>query len=150
LIDLGHAGTSVTIATDGMVRLHRYVPVGGRHLTLHLAEKQQLDEAAASKLKTQLTSLDPLVEPLEQLAVRVERVFQHFEDLNPCEKIDHIRICGGTAALAGLPEFFSEFFQERVERLNPFEQLGLGPEHPSAETLRVSAWAFAACWGLVA
>ncbi|MBI2945898.1 MAG: pilus assembly protein PilM [Candidatus Wallbacteria bacterium] len=149
LLDIGHEGTGVTLVTQGQPRLHRYLPFGGAQLTRYLSEALHADPEEAEKQKLALTSGEPLVEPLDQLGTRIERVFQHFEDVHPTEKVDRILMYGGTALLPGIERLLTEQLHETVERLNPLSGPPLDSAYPDVETVRRLGPALVVACGLV-
>ena len=87
------------------------------------------DEAEAKKRSGELPEdyrqavLDPFVDTLAQ---EVSRALQFFFTSTPFNKVDHILLAGGSAALAGLTEAVTQQTSFNCMVINPFDTMEMG------------------------
>lgn len=164
LIDFGGGTTDIAVFAEGSLRYTASVPVGGDLLTTDLTVGLKAPRAAAERIKeTHGVCLPELVENDETLEVpslgqkpprRISRrilaeileprVQELLEILNT--NLEHsglkgrlsagVVITGGSALLAGLPEFAEQIFELPVRIGYPVRLSGLGEEvnHPRLST----------------
>ncbi|WP_297058947.1 cell division protein FtsA, partial [Thermosulfurimonas sp.] len=164
LIDFGGGTTDIAVFAEGSLRYTASVPVGGDLLTTDLTVGLKAPRAAAERIKeTYGVCLPELVENDETLEVpslgqkpprRISRrilaeileprVQELLEILNT--NLEHsglkgrlsagVVITGGSALLAGLPEFAEQIFELPVRIGYPARLSGLGEEvnHPRLST----------------
>jgi general secretion pathway protein L len=118
VLDVGHSKTNVCLLVDGRPIGLRRVPIGGRHLSDALARDLRLSPDAAEEHKHEQGVFEPgSVKPvspgvrdlLDRLAREVLRSVQAIagDPLDPVSPTE-VLLCGGSARLRGLPEFFEE------------------------------------------
>jgi general secretion pathway protein L len=118
VLDVGHGKTNACLLVDGRPIGLRRIPIAGRHLSDALARDLRLSPDAAEEHKHEqgvfeIGSAKP-VSPgvrdlLDRLGREVQRSVQSIagDPLDPVAPTE-ILLCGGSARLRGLPEYFAE------------------------------------------
>ncbi len=131
LFELGSLTTSMQVIRNDEVLYERDQAFGGAQLTQLIVRQYgfSADEAEAKKRSGELPEdyrqavLDPFVDTLAQ---EVGRALQFFFTSTPFNKVDHILLAGGSAALAGLTEAVTQQTSFNCMVINPFDTMEMG------------------------
>lgn len=131
LFELGSLTTSMQVIRNDEVLYERDQAFGGSQLTQLIVRQYgfSADEAEAKKRSGELPEdyrqavLDPFVDTLAQ---QVGRALQFFFTSTPFNKVDHILLAGGSAALAGLTEAVTQQTSFNCMVINPFDTMEMG------------------------
>jgi type IV pilus assembly protein PilM len=131
LFELGSLTTSMQVIRNDEVLYERDQAFGGSQLTQLIVRQYgfSADEAEAKKRSGELPEdyrqavLDPFVDTLAQ---EVSRALQFFFTSTPFNKVDHILLAGGSAALAGLTEAVTQQTSFNCMVINPFDTMEMG------------------------
>ncbi len=131
LFELGSLTTSMQVIRNDEVLYERDQAFGGAQLTQLIVRQYgfSADEAEAKKRSGELPEdyrqavLDPFVDTLAQ---EVSRALQFFFTSTPFNKVDHILLAGGSAALAGLTEAVTQQTSFNCMVINPFDTMEMG------------------------
>ncbi len=131
LFELGSLTTSMQVIRNDEVLYERDQAFGGSQLTQLIVRQYgfSADEAEAKKRSGELPEdyrqavLDPFVDTLAQ---EVGRALQFFFTSTPFNKVDHILLAGGSAALAGLTEAVTQQTSFNCMVINPFDTMEMG------------------------
>lgn len=132
LLEIGSQTTSLQVVRNGEVIYERDQMFGGAQLTHQIARHYNLpfEEADQRKKNADLPEdyarvvLPPF---LEGLAQEVGRALQFFFTSTPHNKVEHILLSGGSAALPGLAAMVQLQTQFQCQIVQPFEGMLLGP-----------------------
>lgn len=131
LFEVGAMTTSMQVIRDDEVLYDRDQAFGGAQLTQLIVRQYgfSLEEAETKKRSGELpddyesTVLKPFVENMVQ---EIGRALQFFFTSTPHNKVDHILLAGGSAALPGLTQAVSQQTTFACTLLNPFEGMEMG------------------------
>ena len=136
LLDIGHRKTTVCLLARGHPVLLRTVPIAGFELTEALARDRELDFGEAEETKHIEGLLDPAGEngPGKHVALALDQIVRETQrsvqsavgDAQDPIAPTSIVLCGGSAACAGLPEYFQERTGLPTERMEVGEGLDGG------------------------
>lgn len=127
LIDIGSRASNFVLVENRLVKMSRNLDVGGQDVTRTLMESLSISFERAETLKkgekdflndreSRLTFL-----PLEMIASEVQRMLQARLAKNPnASPIHGIILSGGTAAMTGLTQYFSNVLNLPVEIAEPW------------------------------
>lgn len=126
LIDLGSRATNIILTENGTVKLGRNIDTGGKDMTRTLAETMDVSRDRAEDLKksgkdflNQPTSM--VVFPSLQIIVsEALRVIESHESKHPESKVSEVILSGGSARLAGLPEYLTKLLNRPVSIGHPW------------------------------
>lgn len=143
LFEIGSMTTSLQVMRNDEVLYERDQAFGGSQLTQLIIRQYgfSADEAEAKKRSGDLPEdyqtsvLDPFIESLAQ---EVGRALQFFFTSTPYNKIDHILLAGGSAALLGLTEAVTHQTSFACMLINPFDAMELGPNIQARKISRES------------
>lgn len=130
LVDIGHKQTTLYIAKDGEFIYSREQNFGGEQLTDAIQSRYSIPyhDAMIGKHEYTLPAdyresvLAPFVENTVQ---QISRSLQFYFSSSQYNTVDHIVLCGGTAALPGLVEMVQERMGGLVSLANPFEGMSI-------------------------
>ncbi|NLI75065.1 MAG: pilus assembly protein PilM [Candidatus Riflebacteria bacterium] len=130
---IGHETTVVRFFHSGTITYERIIEVAGEEFSRLFGEVEHLDFPQAQIFKAKRTFFPQTAEEiLAQVGNRelIRRVFgnwlrelnvtfRFYQDKFKVMRLPRIYLTGGSALLAGLPEFLSDFFETTCERFNP-------------------------------
>jgi len=131
LFEVGAMTTSMQVIRNDDVLYERDQAFGGAQLTQLIVRQYgfSADEAEAKKRSGELPEdyksavLDPFIESMAQ---EVGRALQFFFTSTPYNKVDHILLAGGSAALPGLTEAVTHQTSFACMVINPFDGMEMG------------------------
>lgn len=143
LFEIGSHTTSLQVIRNDDVIYERDQVFGGALLTQQVAQQYGLsfEDADARKKSRDLPPdyASKVLEPfLDSLGQEVGRALQFFFTSTPHNKVDHVLLSGGCAALPGLVETVAAQTAFPCKLVNPFDGMLLGPELRSAALARES------------
>jgi type IV pilus assembly protein PilM len=132
LFEVGALTTSLQVMRNDDVLYERDQAFGGAQLTQLIVRQYgfSVEEAEAKKRSGDLPDdyktavLGPFIDSMAQ---EVGRALQFFFTSTPHNKIDHILIAGGSAALPGLTEAVTQQTSFACMVINPFDGMEMGP-----------------------
>lgn len=125
LIDIGNTQTTLHIAKDGEFIYSREQSFGGSQLTEAIQTRYGLsyEDAVVAKRDSGLPEgyRDEILLPfLENAVQQISRSLQFYFSSSQYNNVDHIVLCGGTAALPGLASMVQQRMGGQVSIANPF------------------------------
>jgi type IV pilus assembly protein PilM len=131
LFEVGAMTTSMQVLRNDEVLYERDQAFGGAQLTQLIVRQYgfSADEAEAKKRSGDLPEdygsavLNPFIESMAQ---EVGRALQFFFTSTPYNKVDHILIAGGSAALPGLTDAVTSQTSFACMVINPFDGMEMG------------------------
>lgn len=152
LFEIGSHATSLQVIRNDDVIYERDQVFGGALLTQQVAQQYGLsfEDADARKKSRDLPPdyASKVLEPfLDSLGQEVGRALQFFFTSTPHNKVDHILLSGGCAALPGVVEAVATQTAFPCQVVNPFDGMVLGPE-VKAGTLAMEATSYLVATGL--
>ena len=128
LFEVGALTTSLQVMRNDEVLYERDQAFGGAQLTQLMVRQYgfSADEAEAKKRSGDLPDdyktavLDPFIESMSQ---EVGRALQFFFTSTPYNKVDHILLAGGSAALPGLTDAVTQQTSFACMVINPFDAM---------------------------
>ena len=138
LIEVGSHSTSLQVIRNDDMLYERDQVFGGAVLSQQIARQYGLsfDEADARKKIGNLPSdyADQVLQPfMDSLGQEIGRALQFFFTSTPHNKVDHILLSGGCAALPGVVEAVAAQAAFPCQLVNPLDGMLIGPEVRSAE-----------------
>ncbi len=132
LFEVGAVTTSLQVMRNDDVLYERDQAFGGAQLTQLIVRQYgfSADEAEAKKRSGDLPDdyktavLGPFIESMAQ---EVGRALQFFFTSTPHNKVDHILLAGGSAALPGLTDAVTQQTSFACMVINPFDGMEMGP-----------------------
>ena len=128
LIDIGSHTTTVSVVSNGMLRISHTLNMGGNNFTERAAKSLGVDREKAEQEKAQkgihlaqgnVRILLPLV---DLISMEIQKVIEGFEQ----QKVGTVRkivLSGGSSKLSGLREYFEKQFGKQTELIAPFQSL---------------------------
>lgn len=131
LVDIGNNQTTLHIAKNGEFIYSREQGFGGSQLTEAIQTRYGLsyEEAVAAKREATLPEnyREEVLEPfLENVVQQISRSLQFYFSSSQYNNVDHIVLCGGTAALPGLSGMLQQRMGGQVSIANPFANMTIG------------------------
>lgn len=125
IVDVGTTITNVNVLRNGGSVYMREAPFGGNQLTQDICTRYSLtvQEAEAAKRAGGLPEgyeSEVLKSFSDTLALEVARALQFFYTSTKYSQVDHIVLCGGCAAIAGIAEVIHQRTQVNTMVANPF------------------------------
>lgn len=168
-VDIGAGKTDINITKRGVLRFTRNVQIGGEEITKAIERELQVSRDEAETMKRQRGMLSEgsgvgvsgADLPAGQAGGRLKDVIQREVDrivLETQRSIDYYRaqfregavkkviLMGGTPLLPGFQDYFSTYFETRVEMDDPFAEIYC--DEPSFAELRIMAPRFSTSVGL--
>lgn len=149
LVDIGAVRSNILIVDHGIPYLTRSLELGGKRCTEVLANALNLPLESAEEAKRALQGTLPLAlqEVFKPLLTEINYSLNVYRTRSVAGRTpERIVLTGGGALLAGLPEFFSEFFKLRTFLGDPWQRVSTHPD--LAETLANLGPRFAVAVGL--
>lgn len=110
IVDMGSVKTNVLVVKDGVPVIHRTVKIGGKNISMLLAEKMKVDMKKAEEIKRNLSlgklgGAENLLEEVAEPIVNEVKFCQslYAEQYNQ-ESIEKLVLTGGSALIIGLVE----------------------------------------------
>jgi type IV pilus assembly protein PilM len=133
LFEIGSNSTSLQVIRNDDVIYERDQVFGGALLTQQIAQQygMDFDEADAKKKSLELPSdyeSTVLAPFLDNLGQEIGRALQFFFTSTPHNKVDHVLLAGGCAALPRVVESVATQTSFACQVINPFDGMALGPE----------------------
>lgn len=131
LFEVGAQATSMQVICNSEVLYERDQAFGGGQLTQMIARHYgfSTDEAELKKRTGDLPDdyLQAVLRPFTvSMAQELSRALQFFFTSTPHNRIDHILLAGGTAALQGLSDEVTEQTSFACRVANPFQEMEMG------------------------
>jgi type IV pilus assembly protein PilM len=151
LLKIGGVASSLQVMRNEEVVYERDQAFGGSQLTQNIVRQYgfSVEEAEIKKRNADLPddyATSVLAPFVESLSVEIVRALQFFFTSSPYNKVDHVLLAGGSAALPGLPESVALQSGFGCSVANPFEEMKLGNGvRSSARTLRDASSYLTAC-----
>lgn len=130
LIDIGNNQTTLHIAKDGEFIYSREQSFGGFQLTEAIQSRYGFTYADALSAKRDGTlpegySEELLMPFIETAVQQISRSLQFYFSSSQYNNVDHIVLCGGTAALPGLAGLVQQRMGGQVSVANPFASMSM-------------------------
>lgn len=130
LIDIGNNQTTLHIAKDGEFIYSREQSFGGFQLTEAIQSRYGFTYADALSAKRDGTlpegySEELLMPFIETAVQQISRSLQFYFSSSQYNNVDHIVLCGGTAALPGLAGLVQQRMGGQVSVANPFVSMSM-------------------------
>lgn len=150
LVDIGHKQTTLYIAKDGEFIYNREQGFGGEQLTESIQSRYSMPyhDAVIGKHEYTLPAdyrESVLVPFMESTVQQISRSLQFYFSSSEYNNVDHIVLCGGTAALPGLADMVQERMGSLVSVANPFEGMSVASRIDSAVLQKDAPSLMAAC-----
>lgn len=150
LFDIGSLTTSMQMLRDDSVLYERDQAFGGAQLTQLIVNQYGFapEEAEQKKRGGDLPDdyesvvLRPFVDTMVQ---EVARALQFFFSSTPHNKVDHIMLSGGAAAVPGLPEAVTQQTSFACTLADPFDGMRMGAEVRQKKIVREAPSYLTAC-----
>lgn len=131
LVDIGNTQTTLHIAKDGEFIYSREQSFGGHALTEEIQARYGLsyEEANANKQGSSLPDgyFEEVLNPfLENAVQQISRSLQFYFSSSQYNNVDHIVLCGESAALPGLASMVQQRMGGQVSVANPFAMMNIG------------------------
>ncbi len=150
IIDIGANTTHVNVLHDNQTVYQREHALGGNTLTSEISRRFDLpsEEAEDAKRKNLLPDSyeSEVLQPfLDSVAKEIGRALQLFFSATSFQRVDHILLAGGCAAIPGLDDVVHSRMQTSTLIANPFSKMAVS-SHVKARQLASDAPAlFVAC-----
>lgn len=150
IVDVGAQTTHFNVLNDNQPVYQREHAVGGSALTSEITRRfdMSLEEAEDAKRKGALPERyeSEVLQPfLDSVALEISRALQMFFSATSFQKVDHILLAGGCAAIPGLDDVVHGKTQTSTIVANPFAKMAVST-HVRARQLALDAPAlFVAC-----
>ncbi len=130
IVDIGASTMNVNIMRNDQSIYMREQPFGGVQLTQEIQNKFGLsaEEAEAAKRAGGLPENyeSEVLQPfMDSLGLEIARAIQFFFSSTQYNKVDHIVLSGGCAAITGIDEAVSKRTQVETTVANPFASMGM-------------------------
>ena len=130
VVDIGASTMNVNVLRNDQSVYMREQPFGGGQLTQEIQNKFGLssEEAEAAKRAGGLPEnyeSEVLLPFLDTLGLEIARGIQFFFSSTQYNKVDHIVLCGGCAAIPGIAEAVAKRAQVETSVANPFANMGM-------------------------
>jgi type IV pilus assembly protein PilM len=150
LVDIGVNSTNLTVLRDGNQVYTRDQAFGGGSLTQDIMRRfgMSYGEAEAAKRESSLPEeyeLELLPQFLENLALEISRGLQFFFTSTQHNKVDHIVLAGGCAAINGVDEQVAARTNVSTIIANPFAGMVLSSKIRAENLLSDAASLMTAC-----
>lgn len=142
MVDVGTTITNVNVLRNGASVYMREAPFGGNQLTQDICARYSLtvQEAEAAKRAGGLPEgyeSEVLKAFGDTLALEVARALQFFYTSTKYSQVDHVVLCGGCAAIAGIDQVVRQRTQVNALIANPFAGMAcstkVNPRHLAAD-----------------
>lgn len=150
IVDIGANSTHVNVLSDNQTVYQREHALGGNTLTSEISRRFDLptEEAEDAKRKGLLPDSyeSEVLQPfLDSVAQEIGRALQLFFSATSFQRVDHILLAGGCAAIPGLDDVVHSKMQTSTLIANPFSKMAVS-SHVKARQLAAEAPSlFVAC-----
>lgn len=150
IVDIGANSTHVNVLSDNQTVYQREHALGGNSLTSEISRRFDLptEEAEDAKRKGLLPDSyeSEVLQPfLDSVAQEIGRALQLFFSATSFQRVDHILLAGGCAAIPGLDDVVHSKMQTSTLIANPFSKMAVS-SHVKARQLAAEAPSlFVAC-----
>lgn len=150
IVDVGAQSTHFNVLNDNQLVYQREHALGGNALTSEITRRFDMsqEEAEDAKRKNLLPERyeSEVLQPfLDSVALEVSRALQMFFSATSFQKVDHILLAGGCAAIPGLDDVVHGKTHTSTMIANPFAKMAVSP-NVRARQLSLDAPAlFVAC-----
>jgi type IV pilus assembly protein PilM len=140
VIDIGAKTTNIAVF-DSVVRVTGSTLVGGedfvehinKKLGIHSPENANIDYSIYAKENLKLE--ETVNEDLEQIIHEINHMLEYYaEKINIEDTIKKVILCGGSASLPGLPEYFTEKLQKITIIGDPWANVSAYPVRPISKS----------------
>jgi len=136
IVDLGRKSTSAAIF-DKYIRVTGSILTGGDNLTQKIANVLKIDKTEAENLKLKkddkeaIKVREAIDTELTEITREIDRMIKYYyEKINKENTVTKILLCGGTASLPGLAEYFTEKLDIPAIVGNPWSNISVYPIKP--------------------
>ncbi len=152
LVDIGHTQMTLYIAKDGEFVYSREQLFGGAQLTETIQSRYGLTYEEATTYKREQTLPDDyfgevLTPFMDNIIQQITRSLQFYYSSSQYNNIDHIVLCGGSAAIPGLVNMVEQKLGTMVTVANPFANMSVD-KRVDNEQLAIDAPSLMAACGL--
>jgi len=143
IVDIGANSTHVNVLNDNQTVYQREHALGGNTLTNEISRRFDLpvEEAEDAKRKGLLPDSyeSEVLQPfLDSVAQEIGRALQLFFSATSFQRVDHILLAGGCAAIPGLDDVVHSKMQTSTLIANPFSKMAVS-SHVKARQLASEA-----------
>ncbi|MEX2572142.1 MAG: type IV pilus assembly protein PilM [Gemmatimonadota bacterium] len=133
LVNIGHEVTTVIVHENGVPLVTRDIPFGSKQLREDLRRMHGLSSDDAEAVVQGASVRSPEVDKLlyergADLAVGIERASAFLNVDGGGSGLTTVNLAGGGARIPGLQEAISDRLRVRIEVLNPFQRIEIGPD----------------------
>jgi type IV pilus assembly protein PilM len=142
IVDVGTQITNVNVVRNDVSVYMREAPFGGNQLTQEICGRYSLSVQEAEGAKRagglpEAYEIEVLKPFRDMLALEVARALQFFYTSTKYSQVDHIVLCGGCAAIAGIDHVVQERTQVSTLIANPFAGMScssrVNPRHLASD-----------------
>ena len=156
-VDIGAGKTDINITKRGVLRFTRNVQIGGEDVTKAIERELQVSRDDAETMKRQYGMLpaesgadgrlkDVIQREVDRIVLETQRSIDYYRAQFREGAVKKIILMGGMPLLPGFQDYFSAYFETRVEMDDPFAEIYC--DEPSFAELRMMAPRFSTCLGL--
>ncbi len=152
IADIGATVTTLNVLRGGKIVYTREQTFGGRQLTEEIQRRYGLSYEEAGMAKRQGGLPDSyqseVLEPFKEAMVeQISRSLRFYFSASPDNTIDHVLLCGGSAAIAGVDDLVEQRLGTPASVANPFASMACA-SHVKAQSLALDAPALMIACGL--
>jgi type IV pilus assembly protein PilM len=146
IIDIGPAGTDITVLDEGYIRVTGSASVGGNTFTLDIAKKLNVSLENAHQLKVlnglnagprQQKITSALDGSLQRILSEVQKVMRYYnERISDDRKLEQLLIVGAGSNIPGIGEYFTNQLVMPARVASPWQQLDFGQLPQPAKQFR--------------
>jgi type IV pilus assembly protein PilM len=150
IIDIGANSTHVNVLNDNQTVYQREHALGGNTLTSEISRRFDLpsEEAEDAKRKGLLPDSyeSEVLQPfLDSVAQEIGRALQLFFSATSFQRVDHILLAGGCAAIPGLDDVVHSKMQTSTLIANPFSKMAVSSHVKARQLASEAPSLFVAC-----
>lgn len=161
-VDIGAGKTDINITKQGVLRFTRNVQIGGEEITKAIEKELQVSRDEAEAMKRRRGMLPPgsgaevsgadgrlkdvIQREVDRIVLETQRSVDYYRAQFREGAMKKVILMGGTPLLPGFQDYFSTYFEARVEIDDPFAEIGC--DEPSFAELRMMAPRFSTSVGL--
>jgi type IV pilus assembly protein PilM len=129
LVDMGGRSTNFTVFDGETIQYSATIPTAGRTFTKVIAKKLDISEAEAEKMKRKFgldgrkkrdKILNVLKDPVKEILNEIKDTIEFYESQNTGKyKIKKIILCGGSANIPKILDYFQSRLKYKVEIADP-------------------------------
>jgi type IV pilus assembly protein PilM len=125
LVDIGSHTTTVSVVSEGLLRVSRTIDVGGNSLTERVAKGLSIDSIEAEHLKIKEgvhLTVGNVLPVVDLIGIETRKVLEGFARQDKA-RARKIVLSGGSARLPGFREYIEKEFERRTEISAPFSNM---------------------------